>query len=184
MKSSLETFYVKLQCLYLYPVFFVDFEIVRVDTHQHQNKKSHHTDQFTSNDVILRRGQEFFLDIYPKNTYGSSEQKFYMELWTGSKPREVERTLIKVQLSKYLEKRKWGMKHVGTDDGKIQLKVNIPSSCIVGKYNMRILTMRNEVLYKHDRSVIILFNPWSTGKLHLNIIKTAMKPAAFEANSC
>ena len=135
-----------LQCFCLYPVYFVDFEIVRVDIHQ-QNKKSHHTDQFISNDVILRRGQEFFLDIYPKNSYGSSQQKFYMELRTGSRQTELEQTLIKVQLSKYLEKRKWGMKHIGTDDGKTQLKVNIPSSCIVGKYNMSIFTMENEVLY-------------------------------------
>ena len=57
------------------------------------------------------------------------------------------------------------MRRTGTDDMKIQLKVNIPANCLVAKYQLRILSMRNRVIYKHDNPLHILFNPWSEGRI-------------------
>ena len=57
------------------------------------------------------------------------------------------------------------MRRTGTDDMKIQLKVNIPANCLVAKYQLRILSMRNRVIYKHDNPLYILFNPWSEGRI-------------------
>lgn len=146
-------------------MFFLDFKIRKIDTHDHTNKRLHHTDQFISKSVILRRGQEFQLDVYPSTNFDNSKHNFYIELWTGPTPKEFERTLIKIYLSRYLEKRKWSMRRTGTDDLKIQLKINIPANCLVAKYQLRILSMRNRVIYKHSTPLHILFNPWSEGRI-------------------
>lgn len=141
------------------------FTITRVDTQDHHNRKLHHTDQYKSKALILRRGQDFILDVYPSTSFDNSNYKFYIELWTGSKPREFDRTLIKIRMVKYLERKRWGMKRTGTHDTKIQLKINIPSTCIIGKYQMRILNMNDKVIYRHEEPLFMLFNPWSTGEL-------------------
>ncbi|XP_057290288.1 coagulation factor XIII A chain-like [Hydractinia symbiolongicarpus] len=138
------------------------FTITRVDTQDHHNRKLHHTDQYKSKALILRRGQDFILDVYPSTSFDNSNYKFYIELWTGRKPREFDRTLIKIRMVKYLERKRWGMKRTGTHDTKIQLKINIPSTCIIGKYQMRILNMNDKVIYRHEEPLFMLFNPWST----------------------
>jgi len=142
----------------------IDMSVTKLDTQDTINRRLHHTDQFKTKSVVLRRGQDFLLNVHFSTTFDASLHKIGLELYTGNNPRAFDRTLIRIPMVQYLEKGKWGMRIAGKSDSVLQLKVYIPSNCLVAKYNLRVVNSYRKVLYKSKKPVYILFNPWSTGK--------------------
>ncbi|XP_066922576.1 protein-glutamine gamma-glutamyltransferase 4-like [Clytia hemisphaerica] len=152
--------------IYIHP-FWVwiqpeDVSVVSVDTKRDLNGRLHHTNQFKTDAMVVRRGQEFLLDVKLSTTFDPSLHSISLELRTGSRPNTYERTLIKIPMVKYLDKIKWGMRIVGKSDSTLQLKINIPARCLIANYELRIVNNLRKVLYTHKQPVYILFNPWST----------------------
>ena len=107
------------------------------------------------------------MDVHLSTTFDASLHSISLELRTGDRPNINDRTLIRIPMTEYLEKRKWGMRNVGgKSDSHLQLKINIPARCLVAAYELRILGKGGrKVLYKHKKPLYVLFNAWSPGKI-------------------
>ena len=95
--------------------------MVSVDTKHDLNGRLHHTDQFKTDAIVVRRGQEFLMDVKLSTTFDPSLHSISLELRTGARPNTYERTLIKIPMVKYLDKVKWGMRIVGKSDSTLQV---------------------------------------------------------------
>ena len=137
--------------------------VVKIDPKVAVNRRLHHTSQFKTNAIVARRGQDFLLDVHLSTTFDASLHTISLELRTGNRPNTFDRTLIRIPMVEYLDKRKWGMRTVGKSESVLQLKINIPARCLVASYELRVLGKSRKVLYTHKKPMYVLFNPWSPG---------------------
>ena len=128
-----------------------------------RNEKAHHSNQFHSKDLVIRRGQFLYIDIHLKEDYKKDEHIFQVVFKTGQKPRQSERSKVVVKTVDNLDKTKWGMVQVGTSKKLLQMKISIPADAIVAKYSMAVESAGKEV-YQSEQKIFLLFNPWVHGK--------------------
>ena len=133
-----------------------------------RNEKAHHTEQFQSKNLVIRRGQPLYIDIHLKADYNKDEHDFQVVFKTGSRPRQSDRSKVVVHTVDNLDKTKWGMFQVGTTTQRLQMQISIPADAIVSKYTMTIESAGREV-YQLEQKVFILFNPWVQGLYSFNI---------------
>ena len=73
--------------------------------------------------------------------------------------------------SPYKERNEWGGKLLTqanfTSGKSMEICIYIPGNCVIADWDLTIKTKlaneKNEYIYLHDKSLIILFNPWSKG---------------------
>ncbi|CAN9500664.1 unnamed protein product [Ophioblennius macclurei] len=129
-----------------------------------ENRKQHHTDLYQSDDLIIRRGQNFQMWITLSRPFNPDTDKLHLELKTGPLPVVSKRTHVIVPLVEELKENNWGAAIVEEDGKRMKLSVNSPSTTIIGRYELRIETdsVNGQYLSTHnpENDIYILFNPW------------------------
>lgn len=89
---------------------------------------------------------------------------------------QSKNTVIPVTKVRNLQQGEWGYQITSVEDKKVSLKICTGSSCIVGRYTVYIDTIhrnneKKEEKYRHTHpdDIFIIFNPWCSGNLHMNI---------------
>lgn len=75
-------------------------------------------------------------------------------------------------ISAQIKPEKWGMVLESQTDNDLHLKINIPASCIIGKWKLFLETKeagQAQWLRRDAEPIFILFNPWCKG-IHFFII--------------
>ncbi|KAF7659473.1 hypothetical protein LDENG_00296970 [Lucifuga dentata] len=130
------------------------------------NKIQHNTTFYSSDYLIIRRGQEFQIKITFSRPYKPDTDKFAVEFLIGSSPQYNKGTYIPVLPTK-THQSSWAGCIVNTSDNVVTMGITPSAGCIVGKYSLYVAvvtpygirrTRRNE---HHD--LYILFNPWMSG---------------------
>ena len=143
-------------------IYVAALPVSHVDLLKERNERAHHTNQFHSKDLVIRRGQHLYVDIHLKKDYKKDEHDFQIVLKTGQKPRQSDRSKVVIRTVDNLDKAKWGMVHGGTSSRHLQMKISIPADAIVSKYSMTLESAGREV-YQSEHKVFLLFNPWVHG---------------------
>uniref|UniRef100_UPI0037E8D96C coagulation factor XIII A chain n=1 Tax=Semicossyphus pulcher TaxID=241346 RepID=UPI0037E8D96C len=127
------------------------------------NKEQHHTSFFNSNDLIVRRGQEFQVKINFNRPYNPAQDKFAVEFIIGTSPHYSKGTYIPVFPNKE-RLTTWEGRIANTSGSTVTVAVTPAANCIVGKYHMYVAVMTPFGIRRTRRddsqNLYILFNPW------------------------
>lgn len=128
------------------------------------NKVDHHTDKYESNNLIVRRGQSFYIQIDFNRPYDPRRDLFRVEYVIGRYPQENKGTYIPVPIVSELRSGKWGAKIIMRGDRFVRLSVQSSAECIVGKFRMYVAVWTPYGILRTRRNpetdTYILFNPW------------------------
>ncbi|KAI4882190.1 hypothetical protein NFI96_024771 [Prochilodus magdalenae] len=129
-----------------------------------QNRKEHHTDQYYSSELIIRRGQTFQMELDLSRPFNVNTDKLHLELKTGSMPLVSKGTHVIIPLVEELQDLCWEAKIVEQNSNRIKLSVNSPPKAIIGQYKLTIVTQSPEsesvTTYDPSKSIYMLLNPW------------------------
>ncbi|XP_065066224.1 coagulation factor XIII A chain-like [Rhopilema esculentum] len=137
-------------------------QIVKVDQKDEKNRPLHNTIKFISKQLIVRRGQTFFIDVHLTRPYKPEEDNFYISLKTGNKPREFDKSFVHIPKVEEFDalNQKWAYKVIGMKENILNLEVNCPVDALPAKYEIA-FEDDDYILYQHPNSLFILFNPWN-----------------------
>ncbi|XP_062300632.1 coagulation factor XIII A chain [Scomber scombrus] len=126
------------------------------------NKKRHHTVLYNSENLIVRRGQEFEVKITFSRAYKPTD-KIAVEFVIGSNPQYSKGTYIPVFPTKERQTI-WEGRITNTTDNVVTMAITPAANCIVGKYHMYIAVSTPYGIRRtrrdKSRDLYILFNPW------------------------
>ncbi|XP_068427753.1 protein-glutamine gamma-glutamyltransferase K [Clinocottus analis] len=129
-----------------------------------QNRQEHHTDLYHGDDLIIRRGQTFQMELELNRPFNADNDKLHLELKTGPLPLVSKGTHVIIPLVDSLEDERWEAKIVEQNGNRIKLSVNSPASAVIGLYGLSVTTnsSKGEAATTHDstKNIVMLFNPW------------------------
>lgn len=129
-----------------------------------QNRREHHTDLYHGDELIIRRGQTFQIELELNGPFKADTHKLYLDLKTGTLPMVSKGTHVIIPLVDHLEDERWEAKVVEQNGNKIKLSVNSPANAVIGLYGLTVTTcsLKGEATttHKSSKNIIMLFNPW------------------------
>uniref|UniRef100_A0A8C5HY27 protein-glutamine gamma-glutamyltransferase n=1 Tax=Gouania willdenowi TaxID=441366 RepID=A0A8C5HY27_GOUWI len=129
------------------------------------NMSKHHTMFFNSDNLIVRRGQEFQVKVTFNRPYKPAKDKFALEFVIGSSPQFSKGTYIPVFPNKERQS-SWEGRITNTSDNVVTMGITPQTSCIVGKYHMYVAIQTpfgiRRTRRDKSRDLYILFNPWAS----------------------
>lgn len=129
-----------------------------------QNRQEHHTDLYHGDELIIRRGQTFQIELELNRPFNADNDKLHLDLKTGPLPMVSKGTHVIIPLVDHLVDERWEAKIVEQNSNKIKLSVNSPASAVIGLYGLTVTTSssKGEAINTHNSSknIIMLFNPW------------------------
>ncbi|XP_075953818.1 protein-glutamine gamma-glutamyltransferase K [Anarhichas minor] len=129
-----------------------------------QNRKEHHTDLYQGDELIIRRGQTFQMELELNRPFNADNDKLHLELKTGPLPLVSKGTHVIIPLVDHLEDERWEATIVEQNGNQIKLSVNSPASAVIGLYGLTVTTSssKGEAATTHDstKNIVMLFNPW------------------------
>ncbi|XP_028330126.1 coagulation factor XIII A chain [Gouania willdenowi] len=145
---------------------FLDITDVDMLKSRHgSNMSKHHTMFFNSDNLIVRRGQEFQVKVTFNRPYKPAKDKFALEFVIGSSPQFSKGTYIPVFPNKERQS-SWEGRITNTSDNVVTMGITPQTSCIVGKYHMYVAIQTpfgiRRTRRDKSRDLYILFNPWAS----------------------
>ncbi|KAK5859695.1 hypothetical protein PBY51_021228 [Eleginops maclovinus] len=129
-----------------------------------QNRKEHHTDLFQEDEMIIRRGQTFQIELELNRPFSADNDQLHLDLKTGPLPLVSKGTHVIVPLVDHLEDERWEAKIVEQNGNKIKLSVNSPARAVIGLYGLTVTTstLKGEAAntFNSTKNIVMLFNPW------------------------
>ncbi|XP_022619852.1 coagulation factor XIII A chain-like [Seriola dumerili] len=129
------------------------------------NKVEHHTMYYNSDNLIVRRAQEFQVKITFDRPYDSARDKIALEFVIGSSPQYSKGTYIPVFATKERQS-SWAGRITHTSGNEITMGITPAANCIVGKYHMYVAVATTYGIRRtrkeKSRDLYILFNPWAS----------------------
>lgn len=141
------------------------------DLMKEKNRESHHTDEFEQDDLIIRRGQAFSLEITFDRNPDEEADIIALMITTGQRPQESKGTLIRIPLS--LDKSTTS-DAVGGWEATVQeikgktmvVSIMTEPDSNIGRYAPYVETKLKDsskegfTRYEYDGYIYMLFNPW------------------------
>ncbi|KAM3842419.1 coagulation factor XIII A chain [Diretmus argenteus] len=129
------------------------------------NKVEHHTYLYNSDQLVVRRGQEFQIQITFSRPYNPSQDKFAVEFVIGANPQHSKGTYMPVFPNKERQT-SWAGRVVTSSENVVTVSIKPAADCIVGKYRMYIAVVTPYGIRRtrrdDSRDVYVLFNPWAS----------------------
>ncbi|KAM9836730.1 coagulation factor XIII A chain [Aulostomus maculatus] len=143
---------------------FLDiWDVNMVSGLEETNKKLHHTKFYYSDQLIVRRGQEFQIKVTFNRPFKPAEDKFALEFLMGPSPQYSKGTYIPVFPTAERQS-SWAGRIIDSSENIITMGVTPLATCIVGKYHMFVAVVTpygiRRTRQDDHRDVYILFNPW------------------------
>lgn len=138
-----------------------------VDFLRHLNRQTHRTSDFEIPNLIIRRGQQFDLNITFDRTFSCKDDQLILKFVTGRQPLQSKGTVVPVQRVEALRQNIWAYQLLRVEDKIVHLKVCTSPDAIVGRYNLFIETIHTnehgdveKCRYSQPDDIYLLFNPW------------------------
>uniref|UniRef100_A0A8C6UPQ3 protein-glutamine gamma-glutamyltransferase n=1 Tax=Neogobius melanostomus TaxID=47308 RepID=A0A8C6UPQ3_9GOBI len=150
-----------------YPPLTEFLDVWEVDMkhhHEDTNRTSHKTHLYNLDSLVVRRGQEFEVNIKFNRPYKPDEDKFAVEFVIGSSPEYSKGTYMPVFAVKERQTA-WAGRITETSENTVTMAVTPDPGCIVGKYHMYVAIVTpygiRRTKREKSRDLYILFNPWA-----------------------
>ncbi|NWV40334.1 EPB42 protein, partial [Grantiella picta] len=130
-----------------------DFEIQK-------NNKSHHTEEISTDRLIVRRGQPFTITVTfsaPIHNYLQQMKKTFLIVQTGSHPSIANEIQTEFPISSLGDQKQWSAAVEEEDPNFWTLSVNTPASAPIGQYTLLLRASKSSHFLGN---FILLFNPW------------------------
>ncbi|CAI9571759.1 unnamed protein product, partial [Staurois parvus] len=117
-----------------------------------ENRRSHHTDEYECDDLIIRRGQPFQICVTFQKEFGRNDQICIL-LQQGNAQ------AITLPLVKEFDEGNWGCQLAEASGQNVIFWVNTSAQASVGKYQLSVKSSGG-ICSDSKLKVYILFNPW------------------------
>uniref|UniRef100_A0A7N5P8B0 protein-glutamine gamma-glutamyltransferase n=1 Tax=Ailuropoda melanoleuca TaxID=9646 RepID=A0A7N5P8B0_AILME len=135
-------------------------ELQSVNWQVTSNRQAHHTDRFSSRELILRRGQSFSFSLSLNRGLGDGESLGFI-VSTGPYPSESARTKAVFPLSNGTSHGGWSAQLVSKQDNILTISMASPVNAPVGVYTLSAqISSRGKDFILKLGTFIQLFNPW------------------------
>ncbi|XP_073678855.1 protein-glutamine gamma-glutamyltransferase K-like [Garra rufa] len=127
------------------------------------NRRQHHTDAYFSDNLIVRRGQTFYMTIEFSRPFNRKTDNLALQMMLEPIYSNSTGINISVPLVDVLEDGVWEMKIVEQKDKQIQLAVNTLPTASIGRYKVTVQSFspKGKLLFPcTPNDVYMLFNPW------------------------
>ncbi|XP_020347002.2 coagulation factor XIII A chain [Oncorhynchus kisutch] len=128
------------------------------------NKRQHTTHLYATDNLIVRRGQEFQLKVTFDRPYKPSDDQFAVEFVIGGSPQFSKGTYIPVSVASDRQS-PWAGRVVDSADNVVTVGITPAPDCIVGKWRTYVAVVTpygiRRTRQDESRDVYILFNPWA-----------------------
>ncbi|XP_051944714.1 protein-glutamine gamma-glutamyltransferase K isoform X1 [Hippocampus zosterae] len=128
------------------------------------NRQEHHTDLYHTEELIIRRGQTFQIELELNRPFSVDTDKLHLDLRTGPLPQVSKGTHVIIPLVDTLDNKRWGAKIEEQKNNKVKLSVKSTANAAIGLYGLTVTTspLKNETpnIYTSGKNIIMLFNPW------------------------
>ncbi|KAM4708002.1 protein-glutamine gamma-glutamyltransferase K isoform 1-T4 [Discoglossus pictus] len=123
-----------------------------------ENRKSHHTDEFEYDELIVRRGKPFQICVTFQRAFNPRSDQICVLLNMGNAP------AISLPMTKEFDEGGWGCQVSEASGQKVNLWVNTSAQAPVGKYQLCVTTKSAAGSYNQPPDptlrLYILFNAW------------------------
>ncbi|KAM6135066.1 LOW QUALITY PROTEIN: protein-glutamine gamma-glutamyltransferase 4 [Pterocles gutturalis] len=138
-----------------------DLKVTGVDFLRSENCRLHRTDAYNINNLVVRRGQPFQLQLNFSRDL-KADDKLALRFGIGEKPIRVRGTPMSLDPRRDEDFGGWQISIVRSSGNQCVLSVTSSPWAPVGKYTLNVKTGNN--IYKPENEPIyLLFNPWCEG---------------------
>ncbi|KAJ8778023.1 hypothetical protein J1605_001175 [Eschrichtius robustus] len=157
--QPLEYHYVMGTCQQLSVVLPGTAELQSVNWQTTDNGQAHHTDKFFSQELIVRRGQLFYMSVTLYRSLSHRDVTFTAS--TGPYPSESTKTKAVFPLSDKISGTGWGAQLMYNKNNVLSISILSPANAPIGRYTLSI-HISSEGNYSTLKlgTFILLFNPW------------------------
>ncbi|XP_062987438.1 protein-glutamine gamma-glutamyltransferase E-like [Elgaria multicarinata webbii] len=128
----------------------------RIDWKLHENTSSHHTDQYPSSVLVVRRGQQFAINVdVPQPQLRSLT--FTVE--TGSTSALRERTRVEFGISTQRSSCSWGAVQTSVTSCSLGVSISSPPNAAIGRYQLG-MKSTSSASPSNLGAFVLIFNPW------------------------
>ncbi|KAF5924861.1 hypothetical protein HPG69_008533 [Diceros bicornis minor] len=136
--------------------------VIEVDWQRLRNGAAHHTQEYPSPELVVRRGQMFTITL-ELNRSLDSEETFIFTVETGPQPSEALRTkaVFQTSTSELEVGNAWSTVKEAQMENTLTISLASPPSAVIGRYllSARVSSRRKHSDWKLGKFVL-LFNPW------------------------
>ncbi|KAJ8288266.1 hypothetical protein COCON_G00009250 [Conger conger] len=126
------------------------------------NGSSHHTSDFLTSALTVRRGQSFKICLQLSRELSPQDQ-LVIQLSVGNRPQQAKDTLVLIPLRRNSEAGRWGGTIIHVSHKQCEVDLRTPPNAVVGKYSL-IVKIGDEYTYQPEPNhFYMLFNPWCEG---------------------
>lgn len=147
--------------------------VEEVDKNLASNTKAHFTDEYETEDLVVRRGKPFDLSVTFDRDIDPEVDTVILQFTVGPRPQESKGTQVRLRLD--LKKRckmtaltsRWSATVTSLREKTVEVSVSTPANAIIGKHQVYVETRLQDndasTVRRHeleDYEVVLLFNPW------------------------
>ncbi|XP_030069359.1 protein-glutamine gamma-glutamyltransferase E [Microcaecilia unicolor] len=137
-------------------------KVTSISLNHGSNKKSHYTNYFRSNELIVRRGQSFLISL-TCNRAMQSKERIVFTAATGPKPSEQANTKLVFTLDGSSNS-SWSAALQSTNGSTLNVLISSSARAAIGHYKLTAQIVSNGANYAITvGNFTLLFNPWCSG---------------------
>ncbi|NWX47930.1 TGM4 glutamyltransferase, partial [Steatornis caripensis] len=132
--------------------------VTGIDFFKSQNCRLHHTDAYNIENLVVRRGQAFLLQLTFSRELKAADN-LSLRFGIGKRPMKIRGTLMSLNPKRDPDLSGWQISIIKSSGKECLLSVTSSPRAPVGKYTLNVKTGTN--IYKPENDAIyLLFNPW------------------------
>ncbi|KAL8179824.1 UNVERIFIED_CONTAM: hypothetical protein K2H54_073266 [Gekko kuhli] len=134
--------------------------LAKVDWKRKENTLSHHTDQYNTQELVVRRGQAFAVTLtFQGGTRPSGNLTCIVE--TGPTPALQAKTRVAFAVTRTPRSGSWSGIQTASDAGSVTISISSPPNAIIGRYALSVTTGSGSSAPATSLGTFaLLFNPW------------------------
>uniref|UniRef100_A0ACB8EFS9 Uncharacterized protein n=1 Tax=Sphaerodactylus townsendi TaxID=933632 RepID=A0ACB8EFS9_9SAUR len=133
-----------------------------IDWKWKENTRAHHTHQFRTKELVVRRGEPWTLTLTFRKTKPSDSLTFIVE--TGATPVLQAQTRVAFTTTQALQYGTWCAVQTSSDANSVTVSISSPANAIIGRYNLSVRAGSGSSAPDTSLgTLVLLFNPWLTG---------------------
>ncbi|NXI98160.1 EPB42 protein, partial [Psophia crepitans] len=134
--------------------------IKRCDLKITVNNSNHHTEEISTDRLVVRRGQPFTVTVTfsaPIDSYLQQLKRTFLIVQTGKHPSKASGTQIEFPISSLADEKQWSAAVEEQDPLFWTITVNTPANAPIGRYTLLLRASKSQRLLGN---FTLLFNPW------------------------